>query len=155
VVRNGDRSIFPTRRRAGCGGKIDLSPFLLLLLVGCSGGDSGGGVVPPPSAVTLLQVQTQVFTPRCAISGCHVEPGAPFALDLSSVADSGANLVGVPSAEIPGLLRVAPFDPDNSYVYWKLTANPGIFGDPMPASGGPLSPSDLALVTAWIEDGAM
>jgi hypothetical protein len=127
---------------------------LALLAAGCSGGAGGGGVIQESDAVTVLDVQAQVFGPRCALSGCHTGPGAPFGLDLGSVASSTANLVGVASAEVPALLRVEPFDPAGSYLYMKLTAAPGIQGDPMPAAGGPLGPADLALVESWIADGA-
>jgi hypothetical protein len=99
-------------------------------------------------------VQTQVLTPRCALSGCHVTGTPPFGLDMSSVSASSANLVGVASAEKPALLRVNPGDSANSYMYWKLSGNPSINGDPMPASGGPLSPADIDLIAAWIDAGA-
>lgn len=123
------------------------------LAAGCSG-DSGVGSVTAPSEVTLLDVQVQVFSPRCALSGCHTGPGAPFGLDLSAGASSG-NVVGVASAEVPGLLRVEPFQAADSYLYMKLIDDPRILGDPMPLSGGPLSTADLTLVQSWIDQGAM
>jgi hypothetical protein len=119
----------------------------------CSGA-SDPGATPGPSAPTLLMVQAQVFTPRCALSGCHVGTGAPFGMDLSSAASSEANLIGVPSGEEPALMRVAAGDSANSYLYWKVTGNPGIGGDPMPAAGGPLSAGDLDLIASWIDGGA-
>ena len=123
----------------------------LLALTGCGGSDE---FITPPAAVTLLDVQTQVFTPRCALSGCHVGAGAPFGLDLSSVATSAASTVGVASSEMPSLMRIDPFDPGQSYLYLKITDDPSILGDPMPASGGPLSSADIALVSDWIDGGA-
>jgi hypothetical protein len=107
-----------------------------------------------PGSPTLLEVQAQVLTPRCAVSGCHVTASAPLGLDMSSVSASAANLIGVPSTEQPAVLRVAPGDSANSYMYWKVSGNPNIGGDPMPASGGPLSPADLDLLAAWIDGGA-
>jgi hypothetical protein len=109
---------------------------------------------PAAGAATLLVVQSQVFTPRCALSGCHVGTTAPFGLDLGSVSSSSANLIGVSSGEMPGLMRIAPGDAANSYLYWKLSGNPNIGGDPMPLSGGPLSNSDLSLIASWIDGGA-
>jgi hypothetical protein len=127
-----------------------------LVLGGCaSGGGPAGGVLPPSDAVTLLDVQAQVFGPRCALSGCHAGTSPPFGLDLASVASSGANTVGVASAELPAFLRVEPFDPVDSYLYMKLVGDPRINGDPMPAAGGPLGAGELALVERWILDGAM
>ena len=117
----------------------------------CSGGSdpvSGSG------GVTLLEVQSQVFTPRCGITGCHVGPGAPFGLDLSSASSSSVSLVGVVSAEMPPMLRVEAGNAADSYLYWKITGNPGINGDQMPLSGGPLSQADIDLIAAWINGGA-
>jgi len=126
---------------------------IVLAAAGCGGG-SDPIVSGSPGVPTLLDVQSQVLTPRCALSGCHVTGSAPFGLDMSSVAHSSASLINVSSSEQPSLKRVAPGDAANSYMYWKLSGNPNITGDPMPASGGPLSPADLALIAAWIDGGA-
>src|SRR5262245_46005356 len=120
--------------------------------VGCGGAsDPVADATPAP---TLLVVQSHVFTPRCALSGCHAGPSAPFGLDLSSIAASSASLDGVFSAEKPAMLRIAPGDSASSYLYWKITANPGIAGDPMPLTGGPLSSADVNLIASWIDGGA-
>jgi hypothetical protein len=126
-----------------------------LLAAGCGGSDSTGGVVQNPGTVTLLDVQAQVFSPRCALSGCHTGTGAPFGLDLGSAVSSSANLVGVASAEIPGLMRVEPGNAADSYLYMKITDDPRIQGDPMPLSGVPLSSAELSLIETWITEGAM
>ena len=133
-----------------------VSPFVLAIAavsVGCGGGSSP--VTAPSTATPSLQdVQRQVRTPRCAVPGCHIGSSAPFALDMSSVSSSSVNLIGAPSAERPGVFRVAPGDAANSYVVWKVTGSPAIGGDRMPLSGGPLSGGDLALIAAWIDGGA-
>jgi hypothetical protein len=121
--------------------------------VGCGGG-SNPVSDPPSGVVTLVAVQSQVFTPHCALAGCHTGSGAPFGLDLSSVTASAASVVGVASAEQPAILRVDPGDAANSYLYWKVTANPNISGDPMPLTGGPLSNAQLSLIASWIDGGA-
>ena len=121
---------------------------------GCGGGDPAGDVVGQPTAVTTLEVQTRIFTPRCALSGCHVSPGAPFDLDLSSVTASRDHTVGVASGEVPALMRVAPGNAPDSYLYRKVSGDPTIQGDPMPASGAPLTAAEIALIEAWIEQGA-
>lgn len=118
------------------------------------GGGAGGAIVPQSGTVTLLSVQTQVFSPRCALSGCHVTPGAPFGLDLTAGA-SAAGLINVPSAQLPGLMRVAPGNSADSYLYMKLIDDPRILGDRMPQSGTPLNAADLLLVRTWIDQGAM
>ena len=119
---------------------------------GCSG-DSGGGTIKSEDDVTLLDVQSQVFTPRCALSGCHVGGDAPFGLDLSAGLAEG-NIVGIPSAEVPSFLRVEPFNAVDSYLYMKLVGDPRIEGDPMPLFGGPLTGGQLTLIRDWIGQGA-
>jgi hypothetical protein len=132
---------------------LTLAAAAMAAAASCGGG-SDAVVGSSPGAPTLLAVQAQVLTPRCALSGCHVTGTAPFGLDMSSAASSAAHLIGVASGEKPAMLRVAAGDSANSYMYWKLSGNPNINGDPMPASGGPLSPADLALIAAWIDGGA-
>jgi hypothetical protein len=122
-----------------------------LVAPGCG---SGGSALMAPPQVTLAQVQAQVFSPRCALSGCHVGPTAPHGLDLSSGV-SASHTIGVPSAELPALMRIAPFDPAGSYLYLKLIDDPQILGDPMPLSGPALNAGELALVETWIEQGAL
>ena len=129
-----------------------LGAGLVLAAAGCSGG-SGDGVVSGPGSVTLTDVQVQVFSPSCALSDCHLGPGAQQGMDLSVGASAG-NLLGVPSAEVPGLLRVEPGNAVDSYLYMKLVADPRILGDPMPAESGPLSAGQLNLIETWIDQGA-
>lgn len=121
---------------------------------GCGGSSGIDSVTGQPGPVTLLDVQTQVFSPRCAQAGCHTGAGAPFGLDLSAGQASG-NTVNVSSAEMPSLMRVDPGDPTDSYLYMKLADDPRILGDRMPASGPPLGAADLALIEDWIQQGAM
>jgi hypothetical protein len=71
-----------------------------------------------------------------------------------SAATAYANIVNVPSAEEPSLLRVKPGDAAHSYLYQKITGALGIVGSMMPLSGGPLSANDMALIQQWINAGA-
>ncbi|MGC8915635.1 MAG: hypothetical protein ACP5NF_01490 [Thermoanaerobaculum sp.] len=50
-------------------------------------------------------------------------------------------------------MRVAPFDPDASYLVKKLRGDPDIVGSPMPASGT-LSSEGRKLVVDWVRRGA-
>lgn len=123
------------------------------LLCSACGGGSYGEIVPGPVPVTLQNVQTQVFSPSCATFDCHTGSSAPLGLDLGP-GQSAANLVNVASVERPQFLRVEPGNARDSYVYMKITADPRIGGDPMPAIGGPLSAGDIELIETWIEQGA-
>lgn len=121
---------------------------------GCGGSSGVGSVTGQPSgSVTLLDVQTQVFSPRCATAGCHVGAGAPFGLDLSAGLTAG-NTINVPASEIPSLMRVEPGDSADSYLYMKVIDDPRILGDRMPGGGGALSAADLELIRDWIDQGA-
>ncbi|MDE2404855.1 MAG: hypothetical protein KGM17_09320 [Sphingomonadales bacterium] len=66
-------------------------------------------------------------------------------------------LVNVPSIEAPGVMRVAPGKPDRSYLVMKLEGTQvahGGTGSRMPFGGPPLAPETIALVRAWIKQGA-
>lgn len=129
---------------------------LIVVGAGCGGGglsDPTGGISPPPPAVTVTDIENQIFTPRCATSGCHVAGDAVFDLVLSS-GESYDRLVNVPSAEIPSFDRVEPGNATDSYLYMKVADDPRILGDPMPFTGPRLSAGELQLIADWINDGA-
>ena len=75
-------------------------------------------------------------------------------MNLSSAEASFAALVNVASEEQPSLLRVAPNDPDNSYLVHKIEGRPGIVGGRMPLGGPFLDEATFAAVKSWIEGGA-
>src|SRR3954447_7129657 len=109
---------------------------LSLLLAGCGTVKSPTEPAPAPGgvpALTFTQIQTQIFTPVCAKAGCHAAGSSPSGLVLEA-GQSYANLVGHPAAESP-LARVAPGNPDRSYIILKLRGDPSITGDRMPLGG--------------------
>src|SRR5450432_652689 len=97
-----------------------------LLIAACAGNGDGlgadgrpmaSGGAPQPLSADFASLQANIFTPIC--SACHAGGGAPEGLRLD--ADNSYNLlVGVPSTEVPAVLRVTPGDPDNSYIIQKL-----------------------------------
>ena len=108
------------------------------------------------AAVTLTQVQQNVFTPRC--TGCHngSQPAGgalPGSMDLRSGA-SFASLVNVASLEQPALMRVKPGEPDNSYVIHKIEGAAGIAGARMPFGGPFLDQATIDQVRSWVAGGA-
>ena len=129
-------------------------PLAVLLMAAAAACGGASDPISGPAAPTLLVVQSQIFTPRCAIPGCHVGSTAPFGMNLQNASSSSASLINVPSGEMPGMTRVAPGDSVNSYLYWKVSGNPNIGGDPMPLTGGPLSNGELQLIASWIDGGA-
>ena len=143
--------------------------FLLLaaaaLVAACSGGNGTGSQnnappappapPPPPAAFNAVfsEIQAAVFTPTCATSGCHAGAGAPQGLQLDE-ANSFALLVGVASSEVPAVQRVAPGDPDNSYLIQKLEGTATV-GQQMPLNGTPLPQNEIDTIRQWITDGAI
>lgn len=129
---------------------------VFLLLSGCgelkTPTSPGGGGEPIDHSATFTRVQTEIFTPTCANLGCHDTIGQQSQLVLSA-GRAYANTVGVASAQMPQLQRVRPGDPDNSYLYRKLTGA-GITGERMPLQMPVLSPEKLKLVRDWIRRGA-
>lgn len=129
-----------------------------LLLAGCgelaklpTDPDVGGGEPIDPTA-TFTRVQNEIFTPTCAQIGCHDSIGRQ-SQQLLTAGNAYANVVNVPSVEMPSLVRVKPNDPASSYLYRKITGA-GITGDRMPQSLPPLSDDKIKLVRDWIRRGA-
>src|SRR5437867_586719 len=89
----------------------------------------GGGEPIDPTA-TFTRVKSEIFTPTCAALGCHDRLGHQESQQLTSDV-AYAQVVGHPSVQNPSLMRVAPGDPANSYLYRKITGA-GISGDRMP-----------------------
>lgn len=117
-------------------------------------GFAGGRPAPDPfdaDAGLASRVGT-LFSLRCAggpESGCHGDGAGGTTLDLRAPGD----VIGVASSERPDLLRVKPFDPEHSYLYFKVASDGGIDGSPMPLDQT-FDPRIPALVEAWIRAGA-
>lgn len=126
-----------------------LAPFL----ASCDGGDGSG--LPPAGQFGPIfsEIQASVFTPNCATTGCHFGAGAPRGLRLDA-ASSYALLVGVPSSEEPGVLRIAPGDPNNSYLVQKLEGTAST-GAQMPLNAPALGQATIDVIRQWIIDGAI
>jgi hypothetical protein len=126
--------------------------------------DARGAVDPTPdtrtvtveaggSAATFTAVQNQIFTASCAFSGCHGGSSPSQGLDLTQGAAYDA-IVDVASAQQPSVDLVEPSDPESSYLYLKIIADPSIDGGQMPRGGAPLSQELTDLLYDWIDRGA-
>jgi hypothetical protein len=102
---------------------------------------------------TFASIQSEILSQKCV--GCHNGTGQrlPGVMNLKE-GSAYASLVGVPSIERPGLMRVAPGDPENSYIYQKLEGSQGIGGQRMPLNGTPLTEGQLRVIERWIDLGA-
>ncbi|MCR9162515.1 MAG: hypothetical protein ACE37F_19240 [Nannocystaceae bacterium] len=107
-------------------------------------------VEPAPS---FSDVQERVFSPWCSFSSCHGASGAGGLSFEGPQAEASLVGVGATAVDMP---RVAPGDPEGSYLYRLLSeCTPEVGGAPrrhMPA-GAPtlLDPELVALVRGWIE----
>lgn len=129
---------------------------LALSAVAASCGGDGvvtGMVGPPPGdGPTLSSLQASIFTPKCAVAGCHLDPGAQQGLDLSA-GKTYAHTVGVDVTETSGFKRVVAGSSADSYLYLKVSGDPRIVGERMPF-GGTLTAAEIDAIRAWIDAGA-
>lgn len=112
--------------------------------IGEGGGSSG------PLQPTFASIQARVLTPIC--TACHAGAAAPMGLRLDA-GSSYALLVGVPSAEVPGLQRIKPGNPADSYLIQKLEGRAAV-GARMPFGGPYLDDATIAVIRQWIAAGA-
>ena len=135
--------------------------FLGMTAAGCDESLATLAGPTPNLTPTFSSIQRDVFeaadsSGRPACSSCHNPNGGAFrsvGLDLST-AGSFDSLVGVSSRQKPALPRVAPGDPNNSYLLHKLEGRTDIIGTRMPIRGPFLSDGQLAIIRRWIELGA-
>jgi len=119
-----------------------------------AGGDfTSAFSVATTSTVTFQSLQDTVFTPSCAVSGCHTGAAPQAGMNLSQ-GQAYAAIVNVPSVEVASLLRVKPGDPDQSYLVRKIEGTATV-GARMPL-GGPALPADrIQAIRQWISAGAL
>jgi hypothetical protein len=110
---------------------------------------------PPANAPTLTQLQNTIFSPIC--SGCHngVGQNLPGAMNLTSTAATFAAIVSVASVQQPAVRRIAPNDPDASYLVRKIQGTASINGSRMPLGGPFLDQATIDQVRAWVSAGAL
>ena len=124
--------------------------FFMLIMTSC---EHSKIIAPEQSEATLAKVQNDIFSPKCAVSGCHV-PGTFAPIPLRTANESYTRLVGVASSQKPNLNRVTPNEPDDSYLIQKIRGASGISGGRMPLNSSALSSSEIDLIREWIENGA-
>ncbi len=131
--------------------------FAVLTGVACAGDGTGLELVSEVDQVTLSGDVQPIFTATCALSGCHAGSNPEEGQNLSA-GQTFANVVNVPSRQLPILNRVTPGRPDSSYLVLKLTGmhlDAGGSGDQMPLGGTPLSMNQLGIIGRWILNGAL
>jgi len=136
-----------------------VAAFVSFSMAGCgSGGGESVDTGVRRLAPTMDNVQRHVFDEGCAMSGCHASAGAAAGLDLSSSTASYEALIGVSPtntlAALNGWARVLPGDADRSFLIRKLEGPGPGEGSAMPSAAQMLDPYYLALIRAWIDEGA-
>ena len=107
---------------------------------------------PPPPDPDLAMVVEQVFEPSCV--RCHGDRPSG-GLVLRWRADLYEHLLE-PSTQVPLMVRIAPGDPDASYLWRKVVdehESAGGIGQPMPLDAA-LTDEQSALPYLWIINGA-
>ena len=144
--------------------------FLVVMLgalgmAGCySGNDEGnqeaaGQPTVQPAAASRVSFTVDIqpiLTQNCATVGCHNAVTPPLGLNLTAGV-AFDNIVLVSSQEVPALHRIEPGDPNNSYLFRKITGAAGISGSRMPQNNPAFfdkNPELLDLVHRWILEGA-
>jgi len=118
----------------------------------CSGfGCTDAQIIDPCGDASLALRARALFDQACSggsETGCHVEfagiggtnlevdrDGAPWPYDTPTAnCPTGCGIIDVPSAEMPDVMRIVPYHPESSYLYWKIT------GDPRRAPGTGIMP---------------
>jgi len=112
---------------------------------------------PTFSSISRDIFQSTDAAGRLACTQCHTSTGGrtpPVGLSLDP-AVAYDNLVGRTSVQRPGIMRVAPGDPESSYLVHKLEGSSGIVGARMPRTNGPfLTEGQMLVIKRWIANGA-
>jgi hypothetical protein len=146
---------------------IDRSTGLIALLgatsiivsaSGCGGGGKGSPSPTPCATVAplLSVIVPQIFTPSCALSGCHSATSPQDSLDLSSASEvlaTASNVLAVETFNQEEATIVVPGSHATSYMWLKLTDANGITDSPMPLSGH-LDSCQIDAIAGWIDAGA-
>lgn len=136
---------------------VTVSVFLSVTgsLTGC--GDNSGGE-PVVQTSTFQRIQTEVFDVSCSSDSCHSSVGQAGAMVLDAGGSWDALINQAPANPIAashGWMRVAPGEPDQSFLLAKLTHTLASGeGLGMPYNAAPLDPATIEVIRAWIVAGA-
>ncbi|HZU65593.1 MAG TPA: hypothetical protein VFF98_18030 [Novosphingobium sp.] len=127
--------------------------FTVISAAGLAALAPAAGAEAPAGSLFASKI-APIFASNCAV--CHLtgEEAGRMSLVPEQVI---ASTVNVPVNEAPGLTRIVPGKPDESYLVMKLEGTQvahGGTGARMPFGAAPLSPAEIALVRQWIREGA-
>lgn len=159
IVSAANQSVF--RAKADRFTSFAMTALILFLVTGCTKEKrvgSSSSIVNPPGASNLASLQSDIFAFGCATSGCHDNRANPAAgLNMSSSAQSHANLVNQLSIQAASRRLVVANDPSSSYLIDKMRGTHqavGGTGARMPLYAAAISAEDLDRIITWINNGA-
>ena len=97
------------------------------------------------------EIQKNIFTPVCAVAGCHLGRDSQANLDLSE-GNSYSNLINVKSLLFPTFKRVVPGNKEQSLLY--VAVNYSFKQLQMPLTGK-MDQYLIDSIGVWIENGAL
>ncbi len=144
---------------------VGLGIVCISICVSCQGNGVGLNASGDPEGASGFAAQIQpIFDTNCI--RCHAPGGLGFVqtggtqnngLDLTR-GNSFSRLVNQQTFQNPAVeprMRVHPGEPENSYIYQKISSSSPKFGGRMPFDGPPfLSQSEIQLIRNWIAQGA-
>jgi len=107
-----------------------------------------------PDPNSIIGLHKNIFSPRCAMPGCHE---GTFEPDYRTVRSTYSTLVYQPvnKTTVDSIdffqLRVIPYDVAHSFLHERLTTSTS---DYMPSNGSRLSQEDIQHIDNWISNGA-
>jgi len=107
-------------------------------------------------ATTAEAAAMQIFSERCATKKCHGSESPKKKMDLSTPASARAALINVEADENSSLKRVLPGNPEESYLFLKITKgrrnDSRIKWKQMPPEAPlALDEKQIAVIEAWIK----
>ena len=139
---------------------MKLSAVAAVALISLAGGAAASDLCedlsgrPINQNVQWPQVWQALNDESSCTQNCHLGSFPTGDLDLSSPGISIYFLVGQPSSQNTGVMRVEPGRPYASLLWQKVTCGVPDVGTPMPPPFGGLSIEIRGLIHNWIEQGA-
>ena len=96
------------------------------------------------------ELQKKIFTPICAVAGCHLGADAQASLDLSE-GKAYSNLVNAKSLLFPSYKRVVPGNKEQSLLYVAVSFK---FNQLQMPLTGKLDQNLIDSIGVWIDKGA-
>lgn len=136
--------------------------LLVVLTIFSCKKDEEPAYTPPDGSFGLLY--DKIFTPSCALSGCHADEdhqkeGHAHGISLEGSETYNYLINKSPknaSAIQAGLSIVVPNDTTKSFLYHKVNYknSPFKYGAPMPGGGLELTKNQITFIKQWIMGGA-